>query len=124
MRHLTILSIIALLAHPTLFAQSEELSNNRGPDYSRNTIQRSDLNPVNPYRTWNVSLGFGLPILERMFVIETSLAVGPENENQYSLSLRATKCSLRVLDSSRAKHSRVQGVIDSLVQRNRNLKRS
>ena len=55
MRHLTILFIIALLAHPTLFAQSEELSNNRGPDYSRNTIQRSDLNPVNPYRTWNVS---------------------------------------------------------------------
>ncbi len=123
MRHLTILFIIGLLAHPTLFAQSEELSNDKGPDYSRNAIQRSDLNPVNPYRAWNVSLGFGLahPGTDVRYrnIFGSRL---PKNENQYSLSLRATKMfSAGFGLRAEIKHSRVQGVIDSLVQRNRNL---
>ena len=123
MRHLTIFFITGLLAHHVLYAQSEELSRNTGPDYSFNTIQRIDVDPVNPYRTWNVSLGFGLahPGTDVRYrnIFGARL---PRNENQYSLSIRATKMfSAGFGLRAEIKHSRVQGVIDSLVQRNRNL---
>ena len=123
MRYILTILLCCVFSALTLDAQNDESAQEKGPDYRQNVIQRSNVNPQKTYRSWNLSAGIGLshPGTDVRYrnIFGARL---PKNENQFSLSLRATKMfSAGFGLRAEIKHGRVQGVIDSLVQRNRNL---
>ena len=99
MRYILTILLCCVFSALTLDAQNDESAQEKGPDYRQNVIQRSNVNPQKPYRSWNLSAGIGLshPGTDVRYrnIFGARL---PKNENQYSLSLRATKMFSADLD--------------------------